>query len=116
MLKVWRRQSHWPPLDPSSLGGLAVQLQKGERQRQRIMRIGVKKAFVDGTTQMFARSVLQKMKWQTKVVWQSDFAKTMHEAGFKPPLASTCVYFNAVTGVRLVAYMSDVLCVGREQG
>ena len=45
-------------------------------------------------------------------VWQEEVRRLLGELGFVESVTAPCVYYNRVTGVRLVTHVDDFLCIG----
>ena len=45
-------------------------------------------------------------------VWQEEVRRLLGELGFVESVTAPCVYYNSVTGVRLVTHVDDFLCIG----
>ena len=124
-----------PPLAATrTILSLAASKQGSERGADRIMVLDVKKAFLYGRIQRTVYIELPsedpmsqskqyvgrliKAMYGTRdapAVWQEEVRRTMKELGFKPCLATPCVYYNEKTGVRVVAHVDDMLCTGSEE-
>ena len=124
-----------PPMSATrTLLSLAASRGGTEQSASRIMVLDVKKAFLYGKMKRTVfielppedpmsadkRYVgrLLKAMYGTRdapAVWQEEVKKTMAELGFRPCLATPCLYVNDATGVKVVAHVDDLLCTGSER-
>jgi len=97
----------------------------------RAMLLDVKKAFLYG---MLKRTVYIELPEEDKMsetgqyvgklkkamyglrdaplVWQGEVRNAMIELGFQPVVSTPCLYYNSLTGVRVLAHVDDFLCTG----
>ena len=48
------------------------------------------------------------------MAWQEELEKTLGELGFRAVQSTPCLYYNEKRGIRIVAHVDDLLCVGEK--
>ena len=124
-----------PPMSATrTLLSLAASQKGTEKSAKRLMVLDVKKAFLYGrikrtvfielppedpmaADKQYVGRLLKAMYGtrDAPAVWQQEVRQTMAELGFKPCLATPCLYVNEETGVMVVAHVDDMLCTGDEK-